>query len=243
MEEGNILTFVTYNLDSREYNFEERLDAFLELVKKSPPDAVVIQEGNRLSYEKLLREMGLLGYKRNLLDIMNHRKCGEIIFSKHRIVENEYLPFQNSVENRGVTLSKIDAWDVTFYVCTTQLDRATPAIRSQINLLDKMVRSKVGESCVIFGGDVRLANYQTDITEPDGWYDGWIEAGSSTNELTVDCNTNMLVEPPISDRPDRVWFLPGKDRDMECMDYQLYGNKSDVTISSHYGIWTQFKFT
>ena len=92
-------TVVTYNLDGRCYNFEERLQAFLSQIRSNPPDIVVVQEGTRLTYEKLLREMGLLGYKRQLLDIMHHRPMGEMIFSKFPISNGRHISFRKSTGN------------------------------------------------------------------------------------------------------------------------------------------------
>ena len=56
-------TFATYNIDGRKLNRDERLRAFIEKIKLDPPDILVIQEGIRVTYEKLLREMGLSGGK------------------------------------------------------------------------------------------------------------------------------------------------------------------------------------
>ena len=234
------VTLVTYNLDCREYNFEERIGAFLELIRQTLPDIVMVQEGTTLTYEKLMREMGLMGYNRNLLDIMRHRPSGEIIFSKHRIKSNKYIPFQNSSDNRGIAISEIDMRTRTFYVCTSQFGEKVPEMRRQIASFNRNLKDV--EGVIIFGGDTRIKNYQKDLREPEGWYDGWYEAGSSSNEYTVDHKTNLMVEPPIADRPDRVWFRQGNQDHIQCEDYHLFGNESSITISSHYGVWATFSF-
>lgn len=235
------LTFVTYNIDGSAYNLEKRLDAFLECVKSSPPDVVVIQEGTRLTYERLLREMALLGYKRQLLDVMNKRPTGEMIFSKYPISDGRYIPFGRSSENRGVSLLKIDLWGKHLWICTAQFDSTSSMSRSQITSFAHNIRSMPLNENIIFGGDTRIMEYQTDLKEPDGWCDAWYEGGTDSEKFTYNSQTNLLVPLPYKDRPDRIWYHPSDNGfTIDCVECKLYGNDSPVTISSHYGVWTRF---
>nr|QBK84754.1 MAG: endonuclease/exonuclease/phosphatase family protein [Pithovirus LCDPAC01] len=233
-------TFVTYNIDSREYNFEERLTAFFQLVKNNPPDVIVIQEGSRLTYEKLLREMGLLGYKRHLLDIMQRRPTGEMIFSKFPM-KTDYISFQRGNESRGLIMAKIDLWGKEVWICTAQFDSNVALRRFQIASFPSLLKSINSNENIIFGGDTRLFEYQKDQQLPPGWYDAWYEAGNNSSKYTVNSDYNLLAAPPNKDRPDQVWYRPSVDGAIECVDCKLYGENSEITISSHYGVWTKFK--
>jgi exonuclease III len=249
MEETEF-TVVTYNIDGMEYLREERLKGFLSMIEKKPqPDIVVIQEGNRLTYEKLLREMNLLGYKRQLLDVMNTRVTGEIIFSKYPISDGVYFPFAKSLNNRGVSCAKVDINGTNIWVCTSQFDKQTSLYRIQTNNLTSTLRSLPKDDHIIFGGDTRILEYQTDLHQPTGWYDSWYEAGNILDKYTYDSETNFLTKPPYKDRPDVIWFRPRIDDNilsnkLECIESKLYGKNDDgVSISSHYGVWTKFKLT
>jgi len=242
MEEKKEFTFLTYNLDCQNYNFEERLRSFLDEIKENPPDVVVIQEGTRLSYEKLLREMGLLGYKRQLLDVMNSRATGEIIFSKFPISSGDYLSFKKSSERRGISYLKLDIWGIdNIWICTSQFDNTNALSRTQIKTLNTVLKKIPERDNIIFGGDTRISEYQGDLSCPDGWYDSWYEAGNDKEKYTYDSETNFLVKPPYKDRPDRIWYRPStKGNRIECIDCKLYGHDSPKTISSHYGVWAKF---
>ena len=238
-------TFVTYNLDSQTYNFEERLNSFLEKIKADPPDVVVVQEGRRLTYEKLIREMGLLGYKRHLLDVMSHRNTGEVIFSKFPMSNIEYVNFPGSTENRGITYAKIDMWGVdNIWVCTSQLDFGVGLSRTQVKKINHTLKDIPKTTNLIFGGDTRISEYQSDLSQPNGWCDAWYEAGTESERYTYDSSVNLLVSPPYKDRPDRVWFRPSTSegsKTLECVGCKLYGNDSPTAISSHYGVWVKFR--
>ena len=236
-------TILTYNLDSREYNYENRLKSFLSYIKSHPADVIVIQEGTRLTFELLMREMGLLGYKRFLPDIMHHRRSGEIIFSKFPISQMKHIAFKNSTDNRGLTLAKIDIWGKEdIWIVTTQLDEKISLKRQQLLSIPSLLNSIQNET-IVFGGDVQIMNYQDDdLIVPDGWHDAWYEGGKESHKYTLNSNTNLLASPPLKDRPDRVWFKLGKGSKIECIKCRLYGYDSETAISSHYGVLVTFRF-
>lgn len=257
-------TFVTYNIDGRKIQRDERLRAFLEKIKSNQPDIVVVQEGTRLTYEKLLREMGLMGYKRQLLDIMNSREYGELIFSKFPISRGNYLHFRKTSENRGISYLKINLEDFripnekegthepySLWICTSQFDEQQALSRMQINNFPILMRHFPKEDIVIFGGDTRILEYQKDLSEPEGWYDSWYEAGNEVSKYTYDSSINFLVKIPYKDRPDRIWYrsplqtnyVPNKNIKIECEDCKLYGEDNSIAISSHYGVWAKFKLS
>lgn len=242
MSENTEFTFVTYNIDAQQYNFEERLKSLLKLIKDDPPDVLVIQEGTRLTYEKLLRKMGLLGYKRILLENMHHRPTGEMIFSKFPISNPQFIPFPRSSDNGGISLFKLDIWGVkNVWVCTSQFDIAPAFRRTQVSRFPFLLKN-VAPHNIIFGGDTRIQEYQYDLTCPEGWYDAWYEGGTSKGRYTYDSESNLLVPPPYKDRPDRIWYHPSSQRpSIECVDCRLYGMGTDAAISSHYGVKATFK--
>jgi exonuclease III len=239
-------TFVTYNIDGGKYNREERLKTLLEKIASQPPDVVVIQEGTRLVYEKLLREMGLLGYKRQLLDVMNSRNYGEIMFSKFPISEGGYVPFKKTKENRGISYFRIDVDGIkNIIICTSQFDVDTSHFRMQLVNFPFLMKGFSSEDNIIFGGDTRISEYQKDLSEPTGWVDSWYESGKDDSKYTFDSHSNILAKQPYRDRPDRTWFRPSSQKPkIESISCELYGKNKDetsVTISSHYGVLTKFK--
>jgi len=235
-------TVVTYNLDGREHNYEERLAAFISQIKTHSPDVVVVQEGTRLTFEKLLRELGHLGYKRLLPDIMHHRQMGEMVFSKFPISETRYLSFKLASDNRGLTVIKIDVWGRKgIWIVTSQFDEKISMKRQQLNSIPALLRFIPPDDTVIFGGDTRILEYQ-DLSAPEGWYDAWYEAGSSEHKFTLDSETNLLANPPFKDRPDRVWFRLGSESGLYCSECKLFGYDSQTAISSHYGVIATFEF-
>jgi exonuclease III len=243
-------TVLTYNIDGMNYLREERLKAFLDKIEQDPrPDIVFIQEGSRLTYEKLLREMNLLGYKRQLLDIMNSRDFGELIFSKFPLSDGKYFPFVKSFDNRGVSCVKVDIKGTNIWICTSQFDKQTALYRMQLNNLSSTLRLLPKNENVIFGGDTRILEYQSDLCQPEGWYDSWYECGNIDNKYTYDSNTNFLTKAPYKDRPDVIWFRPNilsynsSNIKLECIESNLYGKDSDVGISSHYGVIATFKLS
>lgn len=238
-------TLVTYNIDGRKLHKEERLKAFLEKISLTPPDVLVIQEGTRIVYEKLLREMKLMGYERQFLDIMNSRETGELIFSKFTMMEVKYFSFRKSTENRGISAAKIDINGHKLWICTSQFDSQTSLYRIQTKDFSSVIRHIPKNNIIIFAGDTRILDYQTDLFQPEGWEDTWYECGSEENRYTYNSKTNLLTKPPYKDRPDRVWYYSPScsDNTVECMEYELYGHESDVTISSHYGVWTKFRIS
>lgn len=238
----NKFSVVTYNLDGRQHNYEERLNAFIEQIKIHSPDVVVIQEGSRLTFEKLLRELGHLGYKRLLPDIMHHRQTGEMVFSKFPISQTNYINFKLATDNRGLTVIKIDVWGREgIWIVTSQLDEKIAMKRQQLTSIPTLLRFVPKEDTVIFGGDTRIFEYQ-DLPAPEGWYDAWYEAGSTAYKFTLDSETNLLANPPFKDRPDRVWFRLGSGSRMICVDCKLFGHDSQTAISSHYGVIATFEF-
>ena len=238
-------TVVTYNIDSRKLNREERLKAFLEKISLDPPDVVVIQEGCRITYEKLLREMGVLGYKKQLLDAMNSRETGEMIFSKFPLSDGKYFQFRRTAGNRGVSCAKLDIRGTNVWICTSQFNEQTSLYRIQIKELNTTLHHLSKDELLIFAGDTRISEYQKDLTCPEGWYDTWYESGDEKNKFTYDSKTNLLVKPPYMDRPDRIWVRPSLQGEevgnVECLECKLYGNDSSVTISSHYGVMAKFR--
>lgn len=236
---------VTYNIDRREFNCEERLNSFLKYIKKTPPDVILVQEGSRLTYEKMMREMGHMGYKRYLPEISSKRNHCEVIFSKHPIGQMKYHLFRRATDYRGLTIFKLGLWKEKHYgnvwICTANLDFSPAFKRDQIDMIHHMLKYIPTSDTIIFGGDVGIFKYQKDFKPPIGWYDGWYEAGSEKEKYTYNSDENLLASPPYKDRLDRVWFRPGNKPGVECLESKLYGNDSETVISSHYGVWTKFR--
>jgi endonuclease/exonuclease/phosphatase family metal-dependent hydrolase len=233
----NTVSFLTYNIDGRENEHKSRLDLALAQIKELQPDVVAIQEGNYLTYERLFREMGIMGYKKNFSDEMRQRKFGEIIFSKLHIDKIEYLPFRHSYEKRGITRYLITIGDKNVWFLTSQLEENVAIRRKQLTQMESFFLRE--PESVIFGGDTQIQHYQR-MGAPEEWLDAWYELGNPETEYTVDWKTNDAVLPPLRDRPDRVWYKP-KDSKLECLEFKLVGQEGEIKASRHFGIYTEFR--
>ncbi len=245
-ETKKFFTLVTYNLDCSSNYQEQRLNVFVEQMKKSAPDIIVIQEGTREIYSKLFLVMQHMGYKRKFFPEIQKRACGEVIFSLLPIKSGEYIPFQYTKQGRGISLYLVEVNGQDLWIGGTQLEsgsKRSPLVRKQISQIQKRF-SKVSET-VILAGDFQIANYQNDIKEPDGWVDAWYEAGKSGEKFTVDSKINTMAE--VQDRPDRVWLLQSRDSAAVPIEYdecRLIGlpepYKEMFFASKHFGVWVRF---
>lgn len=233
----NELTLLSYNIDSDERNYKERLSLFLKQVKELEPNIVLIQEATFITYEKLFREMNIMGYKKEFSDEIRLRKEGEVIFSKLPIEKAEYIPFRHSTEMRGLTRYLINIEGHKLWICTSQFERLPAIRRKQIVQMERLFEKE----SVIFGGDTQIKSYER-FEAPEGWFDCWYELGNEKNKFTVDWESNMSVKPPIRDRSDRFWFKVEKtcEYSIECNDYKLIGKNEDIKVSQHFGVYTKF---
>ena len=235
----NSASFLTYNIDGRENEHKARLDLVLSQIKELEPDVVAIQEGNYLTYERLFREMNQMGYKKNFSDEVRQRQYGEIIFSKLHISKIDYLPFRYSYEKRGVTRYLIEIGDKNVWFLTTQFEVNIAIRRKQLVQMESFfLRSS---ESVIFGGDTQIQHYEC-MGAPEEWLDAWYEVGGPETEYTVDWKNNYIVQPPLRDRPDRVWYKI-KDSDLECLEFTLIGKNGDDKASGHFGVYTKFRIS
>ena len=231
------VSFLTYNIDGRENEHKARLDIVLAQVKELQPDVIAIQEGNYLTYERLFREMNQMGYKKNFSDEVRQRQFGEILFSRLPIVKIEYLPFRHSHEKRGVTKYLVTVGNQNVWFLTTQFEVNIAIRRKQLTQMESFfLRSS---ESVIFGGDTQIQHYER-IGAPDEWLDAWYEVGCPETEYTVDWKGNYIVQPPLRDRPDRVWYKV-RDSELECLEFTLIGKNEGGGASKHFGVYTKFR--
>lgn len=235
------ISVVTYNIDSQEHNYEERLKAFFGYVRNNQPDVICIQEGCRLTFEKILRELGNLKYKRYLPEIMHHRRTGEAIFSKFSVSQCGYTHFKNSTDNKGLSYCKLDlGFDINLWIVNSQLEEKVPWKREVLSHINRLLRDIPQEDHVIMCCDTGIMNFHS-VDAPEGYVDVWYEAGSDKEKYTVDGSKNMLVEHSnIKDRPDRIYFRFPTNSVLTCEDCRLYGHDSDITISRHFGVIAKF---
>jgi len=231
------VSFLTYNIDGRENEYKSRLDLVLVQIKSLMPDVVAIQEGNYLTYERLFREMGLMGYKKNFSDEVRQRQFGEIIFSRLPVAKMEYVPFRHSCEKRAATKYLVAVGNKNVWFATAQFESNIAVRRKQLTQLESFfLRSP---ESVIFGGDTRIQHYER-MSAPEEWMDAWYEVGNPDTEYTVDWKNNYVVQPPLRDRPDRVWYK-GKDSDLECLEFALVGKNGEDKVSGHFGVYAKFR--
>ena len=188
-----------------------------------------------------MREMLHLKYKSFFPPEIKNRKTGELIFSRHPILEKEYQRFQKTSQDRGLLRIKVEIDGIPIHIFTSQLEvgaSATFLRRAQVEIFESVIK-KIDES-IIFGGDTGILEYQRDISQPKGCWDAWYEAGSESTRYTYDSITNLLVPHPFKDRPDRVWYRMSEAGKITCQKCKLIGDNEEMEISSHYGVLARF---
>ena len=252
------IKIITFNLDKREFDYQNRLKRFLTIIEDRTPDIVMIQEGTNMIYEKLFREMKIMGYKREVPPEIKMRTFGEIIFTKFDIIKHEYNQFQFTHQCRGLTkylikitqpiTNNIDKNNVNntnnepinLWIATSQFEqgnRVSSIHNKQIDFLQGAFRML--KDPVIFAGDTNILEYCKDTKEPEGWLDAWLESGTRDTQYTLNCQKNMMTPPPFCDRVDRVWYKPTLDVNIDCTNFELVGTGDNI-LSSHFGVETTF---
>lgn len=238
---------LSYNLDCNLSSHLERLKLFLDQVKETNPDVVAIQEGTKKIYEVLFREMGKLNYKFNFISEIRNKFKGELIFSKYKIIETKYIPFQYTKQDKGLTVCQIKVKGVDIITISCQFEEDQNIRKKQI---DQLLNIDSSGKNIISMVDTRIKDYQDEIDlSKKGWFDAWEEEGCNSEKYTMDYTKNMWAGHLCRDRFDRIWFLPGTEDVIECEKYKLIGItnepiESSIGIaSSHFGVLSDFKFS
>lgn len=240
---------LTQNLGGQIHEHPERVIAFLDMVKDSAPDVIAVQGCSRFMFEPIMREMGLAGYKRFLPDVMVFRDTGEAIFSKIPFLESKHVKFPESKENKGLTFVKLDIWeglDKGVWICTSDFDREYSIRNKQIEgFMELLLRELPTDDIIIFAGTTHILEYHRSIMPNPRcgeWEDIWYEVGSDTERYTLDHTSNLFVQPPFKDRPDRIW-IRGLCDGIEVKSMRLFKAAEGVKIlSPHYGVMAEFEF-
>lgn len=241
MQDIKQFTVATYNICGSEHECMDRLRSFLALIQKEKPDIVFVQEGTRLVWETLLREMGNMGYKKAFPKENREKDVGEMIFSKWSVLQQQYNQFKHTRQRRGLLKARVELGTKTLVIATSQLESGTDIAsrREQIKSLDQYFRNDTDN--VIFGGDMGILSYH-DLHQPQEWVDAWYEAGSDESRFTINSEVNFLSPPNSKDRPDQVWYRHSIEDPVDCIECRLIGDKETKTISGHFGVMTKFKF-
>ena len=238
---------LTQNLGGQIYEHNDRVEAFLTMVKEKKPDVIAVQGCSRFMFEPIMREMGLMGYKRFLPDVMVHRETGEAIFSKIPFIDRKYVKFPQSKSNKGLTYVKLDVWEGTkcLWICTSDMDTEYSIRNKQIDsYIELLLREIPPEDIIVFAGTTHILEYHKEIMPNDRsgeWEDVWYEVGKNDERYTLDHTTNLFVQPPFKDRPDRVW-VRGLSKGIEAVSMSLFKAPEGVKIlSPHYGVLVEFE--
>jgi len=236
-------TVLTYNIDRNEYDLLDRLAALLKLIENTQPDFILFQEVTRISLEKLAREMRVWGYKKYIPEHFFNvqRPYFEVIFTKLPVKKPVFQEFRLSTDRRGLGCVCVEVWGKKdLWIVTTQYDALATRKKDEIADTDLLLkRVGIDEDCtVIFGLDSGILEYQRTLGCPNGWMDAWYEAGTDNEKYTVDYEKNPFVPKPNRDRPDRIWF---RGDSLLCKSTKLFGEDSELVISSHYGVICEFE--
>jgi endonuclease/exonuclease/phosphatase family metal-dependent hydrolase len=144
---------------------EKNADRIFEVIQKMNPDVICLQEYGQFEDPKLgrsyLAQMSKMGYKYNVLSRDYNRvnysySSGLAIFSKHKIINKERVPYRSSSES--LLLADIAVGTDTVSLFTTHLqsyrfsaeelaqvekikDTEKPGLRQSRNLISKMQRA------------------------------------------------------------------------------------------------------
>jgi len=239
---------MSYNFCWFPTNSEKRLSKLLDCVRRHNPNVIFIQNVGCQQYEEILREFGLLKYKRSNYPGLKNMKSADFIFSTFDLVDLKFTPFYNTNEDCGVLQAniqlKIDENEdssLLLQIGTTHIDFGSSyGIQSkQIKMLQSFF---LKNEALIIGGCFNTLSYEV-LNVPDNWIDSWYEAGNDENKYTYDSSRNIMTPVPYKDRPDRILFKGNDSLKLDCTHHELIGTgyeyQSDP-ISPHYGIISKF---
>lgn len=240
---GFTLRVFSYNIDSREDDLAARAGIVASNILDSAPDIVFLQEVKRYCIDSITRELALYNYKRILHEDVLSREICEVIFyntSRLRPEETGFKMFPNSQFRHGITYARLSIFDVdershlspTIVVATSKFD-----VSSSKKNLDFALKTLEGyrhiDEPVIIGCDTLIRSFdRTDIPQNYqhiGWWEAWLERGSSADEFTVDSSYNSRAPPRVRDRPDRIYGVGAT-----VMEYSTV--RKEINPSSHYPV-------
>lgn len=227
------LSILSYNIDGREYNFEERLRYLLNEITNADVDIILIQEGNRLTFEKLLRNLSKEGYHSYFPKDSRGDPFGEMIFSKYKIQDSGYLNFKQS--NKVLSYVSIFYEEQKVWIFTSQFDNLVISRKEQLKTFSQLAESVSGKDILVFGGDTKIESWQSIFDDfLSDWNDCWETAGNKKNFYTVNRKKNILSN--TKGRPDRILYKSHSN--FRCIGFDLLGIES--SISSHFGVMGTF---
>jgi hypothetical protein len=194
-------------------------------IDKIRPDVLAVQGCNQLIYEILGREMKIMGYKFHLPEIIRKKTWGELIFSQYPISKYNFTPFPTQGDV-GITSTVIDVFGVEILVATTKIFSLSPEQNTELNFCVKYIEKSPYP--VIFGGDLNIKNFSSFEIRSEKIEDPWYDLGTEENKYTVDCHKNQLVDVPIQDRCDRVWYT---HKNLKCENFELIDESLDIPNS------------
>lgn len=238
MKEFSVLT---WNIG----NCNENLKNVLEIILLSKTDIVLLQECFRRNYEEIFNFAKMNGYKSYLPDETKRKDFGELVLSKFPFSQFCFQKFFKSKQNRGITKIVVDIDREDYVViATSQLeggDYSYSLKKNQGEIINKLRDNETKP--IIFAGDFQVTEFQKDVdnilTSDGCWYDVWDEVGNKNNYFTIDFETNYQVQPPLQERPDRIYFT-SRERDIVCKEMKLIGKDVDFRPCFHYGIRAVF---
>lgn len=231
------LTIMSCNIDKTLPSINKRIEGLVKIVSDVNPDVIVVQEGTKMIYSSLLREMGIVGYKGYLPPNVNERDSGEMIFSKHKMSNVGYLSY-GTFDQKGLTCANVKLpGSGNICVMTTQISEESKYQSTQFSMIPTLVRSRaVNLTPVVLAGDFKMKSYDEKKFKTQ-LVDAWIEAGSNKQKWTLS-NKNPYNSVPSEHRPDRIYYT---DIDgWNCVDFQL--KSVEDPISSHYITVATFEY-
>lgn len=250
-------TLALHNLDVFLTGYEGRLIKFVTSIKSIKPDIIILQEVHNSIYEKVSRELRVLGYNRKIPNELSNTQSGELVFSRLPIKSIEYKTFQiphiDSNQLKGFTICEIELYPTpkrsedpesedcesddentrskSIFIVTSQFHSAPHLRRKQLKTIFN-ISSKLQDAVIC--GDTGILEYQ-EFKLPEGLCDAWYEAGKENNKFTLNYLKNPLCPKPYLDRVDRVWYTSS----LTPLNYEL--TDTEDPTSRHFTVLIKFR--
>lgn len=222
------VSVATYNLQSQ--SEKEALVEIFDKILKFSPDVIAVQGMTKMNSDIVFRILKSSGYNFSRFDQVGSkpRPVFEILFSKIPVLKKEYIPFNRTTQNKGLSKYLVTAGSrtqnpINVNIFTSHLESDSSGNTIRKNQITEIIseHNKNPDIQTIFAGDTSIPSWQEMLVKcPNEWGDAWRVKGTSQNEKTS-----------FYDRSDQVWLSPGV---LEIADYSKIKIGSEDTRAGVY---------
>lgn len=245
------LTLMSYNIWFDEFNRTERLFSLFDVINKTNPDVVCLQEVLDFQYDTIKNRLEYQYHYPKKLNL----KYGCVILSKYPM-ENSITISLPSVMKRDLIMVKINVsnnvTDQSFVIANVHFEsefNGTNLLKKEQYKHVSEILNKVHYDCsnVILCSDTNVTDFDEAyfVQSFCNFKDAWKHNGSDIDkQFTYDYDTNTNLQSrniELKCRIDRILFKINDT--VECNDFNLLTSAGmTVEPSDHHGIVTLFSF-